>query len=292
MNQFIILHFIQFVLVITMIAFVFLIVKTARKKQINLFKSFGLGTLIGFITDLGDTLGIGSFATTTGLFKITKFSDDDSKLPGTLNAVHAIPVMFEALLFITAVKIEITTLVPMTLAAILGAYVGPHLTRRWNVQVVRVALATALIIAAGIIVYRMFFLPVVVGSTTPHGLHGVLLPIGILFNFLIGNLMTIGLGNYAPELIFFTLMGVNPTIAFPVMMLDAAMIMAISGREFIKMNRVQWRGFAGIIVGGVIGVFVAVTIVKQLPLNILNWLIILIALMTAASLFKKYFSER
>lgn len=292
MYQMIILRIIQAIIIITMILFIALIVQTARKKKINLFKSFGLGALIGFITDLGDTLGIGSFATTTGLFKVTHFTDDDSKLPGTLNAVHAIPVMFEALLFITAVKIEITTLIPMTLAAILGAYVGPHLTKRWNVQLVRLALATALTIAAAVIVYRMFFLPTSVASNAPHGLHGLLLPIGMIFNFIVGNLMTIGLGNYAPELIFFTLMGVNPTIAFPVMMLDAAMIMAISGREFIKMDRVQWRGFVGIIVGGVIGVFVAVMIVKQLPLNILNWLIILIALMTAFGLLKNYVKDR
>lgn len=286
------LHLIQIIIIITMILFVLLIIKTAYTRKINIFKSFGLGALIGFITDLGDTLGIGSFATTTGLFKITHFTDDDVKLPGTLNAVHAIPVMFEALLFITAVKIEITTLIPMTLAAILGAYVGPHVTRKWNVQVVRLALGIALVVAAAIIVYRMFFIPTVIGSDTAHGLHGWLLPLGIVFNFIIGNLMTIGLGNYAPELIFFTLIGVNPTIAFPVMMLDAAMIMSISGREFIKMDRVQWRGFAGIIIGGIIGVFVAVKIVKQLPLNVLNWLIILIALLTAVSLFRQYTKER
>jgi energy-coupling factor transporter transmembrane protein EcfT len=129
MEQRLMLHLIQIIIIITMILFVLLIIKTAYTRKINIFKSFGLGALIGFITDLGDTLGIGSFATTTGLFKITHFTDDDAKLPGTLNAVHAIPVMFEALLFITAVKIEITTLIPMTLAAILGAYVGPLSTR-------------------------------------------------------------------------------------------------------------------------------------------------------------------
>lgn len=292
MYQTIILRIIQAIIIVTMISFVTLIIKTTRKKQINVFKSFGLGAVIGFITDLGDTLGIGSFATTTSLFKITNFSQDDSKLPGTLNAVHAIPVMFEALLFITAVKIEISTLIPMTLAAILGAYSGPHLTKKWNVQLVRLALGIVLLVAAGIIIYRMYFLPLTVPTDAPHGLHGILLPIGILFNFIIGNLMTIGLGNYAPELIFFTLMGVNPTIAFPVMMLDAAMIMAISGREFIKMERVQWRGFAGIVIGGIVGVFVAVTIVKQLPLNILNWLIVIVAILTATGLLKNYIKAR
>ncbi|MCM0599756.1 sodium:solute symporter [Periweissella fabalis] len=291
MDQNIVLHLIQIIIILTMLFFIALIIKTAHKRKVNLFESFGAGAVIGFITDLGDTLGIGSFATTTGLFKILHFTKDDAKLPGTLNAVHAIPVMFEALLFITTVKIEITTLIPMTMAAILGAYVGPNLTKKWNVQLIRIALGIALVIAAAIIIYRIFFLPVIVASNGAHGLHGWLLPLGVIFNFIIGNLMTIGLGNYAPELIFFTLIGVNPTIAFPVMMLDAAMIMSISGRQFIKMDRVQWRGFAGIIIGGVIGVFVAVKIVKQLPLNILNWLIILIAVLTAFSLFKQYIKE-
>lgn len=46
-----------------------------------------------------DALGIGSFATTTaayGLFRLV----DDKKIPGTLNAGVAIPVIFEALLLL------------------------------------------------------------------------------------------------------------------------------------------------------------------------------------------------
>lgn len=292
MNQIIILRIIQAIVIMTMVYFLTLVIITARKKKVNLFKSFGLGAIIGFITDLGDTVGIGSFATTTGLFKITKFTNDDSKLPGTLNAAHAIPVMLEALLFINTVKIEIPTLIFMTLAAIIGAYVGPHITRKWNVQLVRLALASALVIAALIVVYRIFFLPPIDLVNAPHGLHGKALLFGVIFNFIVGNLMTIGLGNYAPELIFFTLMGLHPTIAFPVMMLDGAMIMAISGREFIKMDRVEWRGFAGIVIGGIIGVITAVTIVTQLPANVLNWLIIIVALTTAFGLYRSYVSDK
>lgn len=58
-----------------------------------------------------------------------------------------------------------------------------------------------------------------------HGLTGLWLLLGILFNVISGILMTMGLGNYVPELIFFSLMGLSPAVAMPVMMLDAAMIM-------------------------------------------------------------------
>ncbi|QBO36002.1 sodium:solute symporter [Periweissella cryptocerci] len=286
MNDEIVLHIIQAILVVTMIAFITLVVVVTRRQKANPFAKFGLGVIIGFITDLGDTLGVGSFATTSALFRLTKFSDDDTKLPGTLNAAHAIPVMVEALLFITTVKIELTTLVPMTMAAMLGAYVGPHITRRWNARLVRVALGSALVIAAVIIIIRTFTNPGVTNPASVHGLHGILLPVGLIFNFILGNLMTIGLGNYAPELIFFSLVGVNPSVAFPVMMLDAAMIMSVSGSQFVMMNRVQWKGLAGIAIGGIVGVVVAVTVVKQLPLSWLNWLIVTIALWTAFTLFR------
>ena len=40
--------------------------------------------LIGFVTNFFDTLGIGSFATTTTLYKLTQMVPDE-RLPGTLN---------------------------------------------------------------------------------------------------------------------------------------------------------------------------------------------------------------
>lgn len=124
-----ILYSIQILLVVVMIAMIIVVIRSYLLHRQPIFKRFGLGMLIGFITDFGDTLGIGSFATTTAAFRMTHYIDDDRKLPGTLNAVHAIPVMFQALFFITAVKVELTTLLPMTTAAVIGAYVGTHVTK-------------------------------------------------------------------------------------------------------------------------------------------------------------------
>lgn len=273
-----ILYSIQILLVVVMIAMIIVVIRSYLLHRQPIFKRFGLGMLIGFITDFGDTLGIGSFATTTAAFRMTHYIDDDRKLPGTLNAVHAIPVMFQALFFITAVKVELTTLLPMTTAAVIGAYVGTHVTKKWHAPTVQRVMAVALLIAVIIMVVRMITTPGSNNSMGVDGLHGWWLILGIVFNFGIGVLMTMGLGNYAPELIFFSLMGVNPAVAFPVMMLDAALIMPTTALNVIKMDRVSWRGFAGVAIGGVLGVIVAAKFFTSMNVDLLNKLIVIVAL--------------
>lgn len=281
-----VLYSIQILLVVVMIAMIIVVVRSYLLHRQPIFKRFGLGMLIGFITDFGDTLGIGSFATTTAAFRMTNYIDDDRKLPGTLNAVHAIPVMFQALFFITAVKVELTTLLPMTTAAVIGAYVGTHVTKKWHAPTVQRVMAIALLIAVIIMIVRMITTPGSNNSMGVHGLHGWWLILGIVFNFGIGVLMTMGLGNYAPELIFFSLMGVNPAVAFPVMMLDAALIMPTTALNVIKMDRVSWRGFAGVAIGGVLGVIVAAKFFTSMDVDLLNKLIVVVALWTIFGLLR------
>ena len=48
--------------------------------------------IIGFISDLLDTWGIGSFATCQAGFKFSK-SCSDENMPGTLNIAHTIPTI-------------------------------------------------------------------------------------------------------------------------------------------------------------------------------------------------------
>lgn len=281
-----ILLIIQITLIIGIISMSVIYTRIFLLKKINLKEKFKTGFFIGLITDIGDTLGIGSFATTTAAFKATKFIKDDRNLPGTLNAAHSIPVFFQALLFITTVKVDITTLVSMTISAVLGAYIGPMITKNWDENLVQKSLSIALFVGALIIIIRTIIVTEH-NSTDKSGLTGWILFIGILLNFILGILMTIGLGNYAPSLIFFTLIGVNPAIAFPVMMLDSALIMPIATIQFIKQNKIQWVGLFGIIIGGVVGVFIAVYFIKSLPVQILNWLVIGVALFSSYSLWKE-----
>lgn len=291
MYEKIILLSIQILLITVMVLMIGLIARAYLKQKKPIFQRFGLGMLIGFITDFGDTLGIGSFATTTAAFRATHYIDDDQQLPGTLNAMHAIPVMVEALFFITAVKVELSTLLPMTTAAVVGAYVGTHVTKNWHAPTVQRVMSAALLIAVVIMIVRMITNPGADNALTVHGLHGWWLVLGIVFNLGVGILMTMGLGNYAPELIFFSLMGVNPAIAFPVMMLDAALIMPTTAWNVIKMDRISWRGFAGVTIGGILGVIVAAKFFTSMDVQLLKLLIIVVSLWTAFGLFRDSFKQ-
>lgn len=291
MYEKIILLSIQILLITVMVLMIGLIARAYLKQKKPIFQRFGQGMLIGFITDFGDTLGIGSFATTTAAFRATHYIDDDRQLPGTLNAMHAIPVMVEALFFITAVKVELSTLLPMTTAAVVGAYVGTHVTKNWHAPTVQRVMSAALFIAVVIMIVRMITNPGADNALTVHGLHGWWLVLGIVFNFGVGILMTMGLGNYAPELIFFSLMGVNPAIAFPVMMLDAALIMPTTAWNVIKMDRISWRGFAGVTIGGILGVIVAAKFFTSMDVQLLKLLIIVVSLWTAFGLFRDSFKQ-
>src|SRR4051812_1395884 len=72
----------------------------------------GYELFVGFFTDFFDTIGIGSFAVTTSLYRARR-TIDDRLLPGTLNVGHTLPTVAQAFLFIGAVQVEMTTLVSM-----------------------------------------------------------------------------------------------------------------------------------------------------------------------------------
>lgn len=292
MNENLILHLIQATLVLAMIIIIIELTIHIRRQKINIFQRFITGFWIGLVTDMLDTLGIGSFATTTTLFKLTKLNDDDTKLPGTMNAAHVIPVMVEAICFISAVKVEPLTLILMASASFFGALFGTRITKNWNERLVQLILGSLLIVAALIMAYRMLTNPGGGLSTAVHGLHGIWLVVGVVFNFTIGVLMTMGLGNYAPELIFFSLMGLSPAIAMPVMMLDAAMIMTASSTQFIKADRVNWTGYAGLVLGGAIGVLIAFKFLTSINIDTLKTLVIAIVIFTGVMLIRSSFVKK
>ncbi|TWT11205.1 MULTISPECIES: sulfite exporter TauE/SafE family protein [unclassified Streptococcus] len=286
MDNNLILRTIQVLLVVTIIFVTGYIIQHTRRHKINMFERFGTGFWIGLVTDCLDAIGIGSFATTTTFFKMTKLVDDDSKIPGTMNAVHLIPTLVQALCFILAVKVDMTTLLSMAVASIFGAIAGTRITRNWKTSTVQLVLGTLLIIASCFTVYRLLTNPGEGLTDNVTGLTGIWLIIGIIFNFLCGALMTIGLGNYAPELIFFSMLGINPTVAMPVMMLNAAVVMTTSTIPFIKADRVNWTGFAGMVIGGVIGVIIAVLFLTNIPITVLKWLVVFVVIYTGISMIK------
>ena len=110
-----------------------------------------LGFFIGLVTDFFDTLGIGSFAPTTLLFKVTKFLDTDKKIPGTLNVAHTVPVLMEAFLFLTGVKVEGVTLFSMIAAAIVGALIGARIVNKLPEKKIQLVMGVCLCVGASLL---------------------------------------------------------------------------------------------------------------------------------------------
>ena len=184
------------------------------------------------------------------------------------------------------------TLIAMATAAFTGAFVGAKVTQTWNTQKVQRILGILLVLAAGFMVYRMLTNPGADLTNEVRGLTGLKLALGMVFDFMVGMLMSMGLGNYAPELIFFSLMGISPAVALPVMMLNAAMIMTAGAKQFIQSGRVNWPGVPGIIVGGVLGVLTAAFFLSNLDINHLKILVVFIASYTGFTLLRSSFVPR
>ena len=247
-----------------------------------------VGFLIGLVTDFFDTLGIGSFAPTTLFFKVTKFLDTDKKIPGTLNVAHTIPVIMEAVLFLTGVKVEGITLFSMIAAAIAGALVGARIVNKLPEKKIQLVMGVCLIVTALLMASgQLGWLKALGAGNEAVGLTGIKLVVGVAGNFILGALMMAGVGLYAPCMAMVYMLGLSPLVAFPIMMGSCAGLMAIGSPEFIKAGNYSRIGSVAITIGGVIGVTIAYTLVKSMPLAVLTWVIIGVVIVTGISMIRQ-----
>lgn len=240
-----------------------------------------LDLAIGFVANFFDTLGISSFASTTAAFKLTSRVADD-EIPGTLNVGHALPTIAQALIFTSIVAVEPLTLMGMILAAVAGAWLGVGYVARLPRRAIQIGMGVALLCAALLFVVSLLgWMP---GGGTADGLQGMKLALAIGVSFLLGALMMLGVGLYAPCLILVSLLGMNPLVAFPIMMGSCAFLMPIGGARFVSTGRYNLRAALGLAIGGIPAVLIAAYIVKSLPLDWLRWLIILVVAYAAMSM--------
>lgn len=236
---------------------------------------------IGFVTNFFDALGIGNFAPTTAAFKLLKRIPDE-EIPGTLNAGHAVPVLIEALIFIAAVTVDFTTLLGMILASVVGAWFGAGIVARLPRRAVQIGMGVALLVAAMLfLAANLHWMP---GGGEAFGLSGGALIFAIAVNCVLGALMTLGIGLYAPCLILISLLGMNPLAAFPIMMGSCALLMPVAAVRFIKACRYNLRAAVALSIGGVPGVLIAAYIVKSLPLLWLRWLVVVVVTYAALTM--------
>jgi uncharacterized membrane protein YfcA len=242
---------------------------------------------IGAVTNFFDTLGIGSFATTTAIFRALRIVPDRF-IPGTLNVGHSLPTVVQALIYTTIVKVDMITLLAMIAAAVLGAWLGAGIVSSWSKQKVQIGMGAALLGAALLMfMTQMSMFP---GGGDALGVRGTRLVIGVGVNFLLGALMSLGIGLYAPCMILVSLLGMNPTAAFPIMMGSCAFLMPVGSLRFIRERCYALRASLGLAIGGIPAVLLAAFIVKSMPIYAVRWLVIVVVIYTAITMLRAGFA--
>ena len=258
-------------------------VREARSRAPAAASRPAAGIVIGFITDFLDTLGIGSFATTTTAYNWTRLVDV-RLIPGTLNVGHALPTAVQAFVYVTLVQVDMSTLVVMTGAAVLGGWLGSGAVSRWPRAKVRLCMAAALLVASALLLLRS--VDVFPRGGDALGLSPPLLALGAAANFALGALMSAGIGLYGPCMIVVSLLGMNPTAAFPIMMSSCAFLMPAASVRFVQNGAYDLRAALGLTAGGIPGVLVAAYVVRSLPLDAVRWLVLAVAAYTGITLLR------
>ena len=237
---------------------------------------------LGWVANFFDTLGIGSFAIIVAANKFFKIGIKDKELPGFLNVGCCLPVMFEAFIFTTVIKVDPLTLFSMLRAAAVGSYIGAGIIAKMDEAKIQLIMGLALL-ATAVLMFcsKMGYMP---GGGDAIGLSGAKLAIGVVGNAILGALMTAGVGLFAPCMALTYFLGLSPQVTFPIMMGSCAMLQPVSSVKFIKEGAYPRKASLVLSLCGIFGVFVAAFIVKSLPIETLKWVVMAVLVYTGASM--------
>jgi uncharacterized membrane protein YfcA len=244
---------------------------------------------VGFFANFFDALGIGSFATTTTYVRIRKLVADEL-IPGTLNVGHCLPTVTQAFIGIAIIEVDVPTLILMIVFAVAGSWFGAGVVSKMPRRGIQVGMGVALLIAAGFMFAKATGIMPLGGETL--GLSGAGWAFGLVGSFLLGSIMPLGIGYYAPCMILISMLGMSPRAAFPIMMGACAFLMPVAGMQFVRKQKHSHRASVGLAIGGVFGSALALLVVKSLPLYYVAWLVFVVVIYTGVSLLRTASREK
>jgi uncharacterized membrane protein YfcA len=175
-------------------------------------------------------------------------------------------------------------------SAAVGAWLGAGVVARLPRRAIQFTMGIALLIAGCVFTaYNLHALP---GGGTAMSLAGWKFGVAGGINFVLGALMSAGIGLYAPCMITLALLGMDPIAAFPIMMGACALLQPIASLRFFQSGKFAWGPSLGLTLGGVVGVLVAAYIVKSLPLTALRWLVIVVVSYAALAMLRSAMSTK
>ncbi len=247
------------------------------------------GLVLGAVTNFFDTLGIGSFAPTIAWFRFRKMVPD-KLMPLTMFIGYTIPAILQGVIFLVllGVRVELHLLLGCVIAIVIGGYVGVPIAARSPVRLIQAIVGIALLIAA--FFYCLLNLGLMPPGGAANSLPTSLTIVAILVNFIFGILLSFGIGNYAPSLAMFSLMGMDPRLAFPIMAAGAGFSGIAAGVQCVRKVNLDWRIVLGLTIGAIPSVLIAALIVKEMDLILLRWLVVVVV--TYAGLTLLYSATR
>ena len=241
--------------------------------------------VIGGVTSFLDTLGIGNYAQITALFKLRGHPADEL-IPGTLNVGNAVGIFFSAALFITTIQVEPMLLMAMVISAGAGAWIGAGLVSRMPRRVIQVLMGVALLLAAGF--FTITNLGIIPPSGAAMGLSGWRFAVAVVANFVLGALMCVGIGNYAPSMALLAFLGMHPIAAYPIMIASDGVLIPVASLRFLRSGRFAPAVAVGLTLGGIVGAVAAFPLVKMLGdhLTLMRWAVTFVILYAAVAMLR------
>jgi uncharacterized membrane protein YfcA len=266
------------------VVFIAVWLRSIRRHKLALRPTKG-DVAIGFGTSFLDTLGIGNYAQITALFKL-RGNPPDELIPGTLNVGNAIGIIFSALLFVETIEVEPVLLTSMVIASGVGAWIGADIVSKLPRRAIQILMGTALLIAAGFFTMANLGILPPIGSTL--GLGGWRFTVAVSANFILGALMCVGIGNYAPSMALLSVLGMHPIAAYPIMMASDGIIIPVAGLGFLKSGRYSNAVAIGLTLGGVVGTLLALPLVKMLGnhLTVMRWVVTVVITYAAVAMLR------
>jgi len=240
---------------------------------------------LGGVTNFFDTLGVGSFAPTMAWFRLRGLIADRA-IPPTMYIGHGLPSIVQAVIFLILLGAHVDPwlLSGCVIAMFAGVVIGIRLVNRIPLRFVRGGIAIALVIAG------CFYAATNLGALPANG-HATSLSIGevsiaVAGYFLMGILVNVGVGHYAPSLLMFGLMGLDPHLAFPIMAAAGVLGMSGFGLRYLADPKIDLRVVAGLAFGGIPAVLAAAFLVQSMPLSTLRWLVVVVVLYATIDLLR------
>jgi uncharacterized membrane protein YfcA len=260
-----------------------------RRRHDQSLKPSPLALGIAFVANFFDTLGIGSYATTTSMSKLWGVMPDE-KIPGTLNVGYVLATVVQAVIFMTIIQVDFLTLVSIIGAAVLGAFLGAGVVSGFNRRQVQIGMGTALLVASALMVLSMSGKGPAPGEAL--GLSGAKLGIAVAVSMVLGSLMMLGIGFYGPCMIMISLLGMDPRVSYPIMMGACAFLMPSGSVQFIRKASYDLRTALAFLIAGPLAVLIAAPLVDKIPLFWLRILVLIVVLYTAIRMLHSAAQEK